>query len=116
MYPYSFLPKPLKPAEYYILLALAHSPSHTYALIGKVLNYSLGSVTISDKKLYSLIQHLAETALIEPIGEKPSGKSGTPRLHYTLTEHGHIRLQEEFQRLNHAVQLSHNLGIGNPLP
>ena len=117
MYPYSHLPKPLRPAEFYILLALAGSPLHGYALKAAIMNNSLGSVVVPDSKLYSIITKLHDEGLIDTVGQKPAGKSGTPRMHYDISDYGKIRLQEESTRLDHAVKTAKLVGaLDNQVP
>ena len=106
MYPDYHLPKPLRAAEFYLLLALAKQDSHAYPLKGLIQNVSLGSVKLDDTQLRRLIIKLGDEAFIEPAGSKPAGKSGRPRLHYALTEHGKLRLQAEIQRLAHALAVA----------
>ncbi len=113
MYPYSHLPKPLPPAQFYILLVLAQTELHGYALRAAVQNASLGSVVIPDSKLYTLITRLHDEALIDLVGAKPAGKSGQLRTHYTISKYGIIRLEEEARRLDHAVKIAKNLNLLN---
>lgn len=117
MYPYSYLPKPLRTLEFYTLLALAHRQMHAYALISTVHQHSLGSIKLTDGQLYPLLTRLHDQGLIDMLGEKPAGKSGKPRLHYGISDQGAIRLQEEATRLKHAVELAASAGIlENPVP
>ncbi len=117
MYPYSHLPKPLPPAQYYILLALYRENSHAYPLKAAILNSSLGSIKIPATKLYPLLTTMHTEGLIEMLGKKPSGKSGKPRMHYGISEYGIIRLQEESQRLEHAVKIAKSIGtLDNQIP
>ena len=117
MYPSSHLPKPLPPAQYYILLALAKAPSHAYPLKAVAQNSSLGSVKIPANKLYPLLSNMHDEGLIDMLGEKPAGKSGHTRMHYGISDYGKIRLQEESQRLEHALKIAETVGaLTNPLP
>jgi len=117
MYPYSHLPKPLPPAQYYILLALTIESSHAYPLKASVQNNSLGSVKIPTNKLYPTLQTMHDEGLIDILGEKPSGKSGKSHIHYGIAEYGRIRLQEESERLEHAVKIDRNTGaLHNQVP
>ena len=117
MYPYSHLPKPLPPAQYYILLALTIESPHAYPLKASVQNNSLGSVKVSAAKLYPLLQAMHDEGLVDMLGEKPSGKSGKLRMHYGIAEHDKIRLQEESQRLEHATKIARRVGaLYNQVP
>lgn len=111
MYPSTLLPKPLRPAEYYALLALSRGSSHIYPLKGNIANASLGSVQIGYDKLYPLIHRLVANRLVEFEGTYPAGPSDKPRRYYALTELGRIRLHEESQRMEHAVQIARYAGV-----
>ncbi len=111
MYPYSYLPKPSSATEFYILLVLAGSPLHRYAIKGAVANASLGSVLLKDGKLYPLLERLCEEGLVDMIRRAPAGKSGKERQYYGISGHGKIRLQEEAQRLGYAVEIMKGLGL-----
>jgi len=111
MYPHSDLPKPLRPAEFYLLLALSHSEAHGYALKSMIRNSSLGSVIVPDNKIYLLPTSLIGQAFIDDIGKQPTGKSGVPRTHYAITQHGTLRLKEELTRLDHAVKIGKSAGL-----
>ncbi len=110
-YPFSHLPKPLSTSEFYILLALAHSSLHAYAIKGAIANDSLGSVTLKDGKLYPLLAKLHEQELIKIARTSPAGKSGKPRTHYTISEIGLIHLKDELTRLDHALKIGKNIGL-----
>ncbi|HVQ45008.1 MAG TPA: helix-turn-helix transcriptional regulator [Candidatus Saccharimonadia bacterium] len=111
MYPHSHLPAPLQPAEFYLLLALNRTEAHGYAIRAMIANLSLGSVRIPDSNIYRLIHKLADEAYIEPTGDKPTAKTGTPRTHYTITTHGTLRLKEELIRLDHALKVAQNASL-----
>lgn len=117
MYPESSWPPPLRPVEFYILLALARGDAHGYALRAIVRNDSLGSVVVDLAKLYRLIQKLHDEGLIDMLGERPAGPSGKPRMHYGLAKYGAIRLQEEAQRMQHAAKIARAAGyLDNDTP
>ncbi|HVQ44210.1 MAG TPA: PadR family transcriptional regulator [Candidatus Saccharimonadia bacterium] len=105
MYPFSYLPKPLKTAEFYVLLGLVHQSRHVYSIKSAAHKASLGSVDLKDGQLYPLVACLDEEGLIELEAYGPAGKSGKERAFYALTEHGKVRLQEEGKRLRHAVRI-----------
>ena len=111
MYPHPDLPKPLRPTEFYLLLALSRGPLHGYALKAVVQNDSLGSVYIPDSKIYLLLTSLIGQAFIDDIGKRPTGKSGVPRTHYAITHHGTLRLKEELTRLDHAIKIGKSAGL-----
>jgi DNA-binding PadR family transcriptional regulator len=113
-YPDSHLPAPLTHHDFYILLALAQSNCHVYALKSRVLHASLGSVNITPSQLYVVATRLHDQGYIDLLGQRPSGVSGKPRLHYGISELGRIRLQDEHARLTHAVAALEHANIAKP--
>lgn len=111
MYPYAHSKKPLNPVEFYAMLGLVRVDLHAYALKSSICNNSLGAVTIDDSRLYRIITKLHDAGLIEMAGEQPAGISGKPRMHYSISAEGLIRLKEELQRLQHAVSTAEHAGL-----
>jgi PadR family transcriptional regulator, regulatory protein PadR len=105
------LPPPLSAAQFYILLALAREERHGYAIAGATWSNSLGSVLLPSGRLYPTIKRLCSESLIDPAGSLPVGKSGQSRMHYVITHHGRIRLQEELSRMKHAVAIGEHAGL-----
>jgi DNA-binding PadR family transcriptional regulator len=108
MYPDVFLPKPLSAQTLYVLLVLSSSSLHIYALKSAILNASLGSVNLSDGRIYTLVRKLHHEGLIELADTAPAGKSGMARIHYTISDHGLICLKEELTRLNHVIKIANH--------
>lgn len=113
MNPLSPLPKPLPHAQFYILLALTSGEHHRYDLGAIAQNASLGSVKFPDGKLYPLVDKMCDEGLIDLVSVSPAGPSGQPRKHYAIGKYGTIRLQEEIQRMSHAVDVAAHAGITN---
>lgn len=110
MYPDS-LPPPISTQTFYVLLALSLNELHVYAIKGAVFNCSLGSVNLTTSRLYALVNQLQDEGFIDLIGRLPAGKSGKERLHYSISSHGAIRLQEELLRQSHAVKIATANGL-----
>jgi len=110
MYPDS-PPPPISTQSLYVLLALSNTELHAYAIKGAVYSYSLGSLSLTTSRLYALVNHLDEEGFIDQTGHYPAGKSGKKRLHYTISSHGSIRLQEELLRIKHAVEVAEHKGL-----
>ncbi len=104
----------MRAVEFYILLALSKRELHRYALKSVIWKDSLGSLNVRTEKIYLAAEKLENEALIELVDKRPVGKQNKPRLIYGLTPHGHLRLREEFIRLNHAVEIMKNAGFGEP--
>ncbi len=109
--PFDELPKPLRPAIFYILLALVRGASHGYVLKNVARNDSFGSVKIPVGKLYDLLMTMFEDDLIELAGDRPAGKSGILRTHYRISQYGTIRLKEELVRMAHAAKIGEAAGL-----
>ena len=111
MYPYAYLPKPLSAQNLYILLALARSELHTYAIKGAVFNDSLGAVVLDRGRVYRLVEELHGQGLIDLIRAQPARKGTIPRKHYRISAAGTIRLKEEISRLGHIMKIAEKAGL-----
>ncbi len=121
MYPNSYLPPPLSIQEFYVLLALSRSELHAYAIIHAVQKDSLGSINLTNGRVYKLVSQLHDIGLIDMISPDPAEQSTKPyskiRVKYSISTNGHIRLQEEMKRLDHAVGIGKATGLlDNPIP
>ena len=103
--------RPLTPGELYLLLALSSGAGHAYNLRNRIWSLSQGAVEVSSGAFTGLRVRLQEIGYIELLEIRPAGKSGTPRRHYGISEHGLIRLKEELVRLRHAVKIAENAGL-----
>lgn len=104
----------MRPIEFYILLALSRDESHIYALKSSIWKDSLGSLNVKAERIYPIVEKLQNEGYIELVDQRPAGKQNKPRLIYGLTEHGRLRLAEEFARLDHAVAIMKSGGLGKP--
>lgn len=111
MYPYSSLPNPLSAQTFYVLLVLARSELHPYAIKGAVRNDSLGAVTIDTGRIYRLVEDLHSLGFIDLTGTYATNKGSALRKHYRISEKGTIRLKEEIIRLAHALKIAENAGL-----
>ena len=111
MYPYSYLPKPLSTQILYILLALARSDLHPYAIKGAVFNDSLGAVVLDRGRVYRLVEELHGQGLIDLTSTQLARKGTVPRKNYRISEAGTIRLKEEISRLGHLMKIAENAGL-----
>jgi DNA-binding PadR family transcriptional regulator len=111
------LPPPLTHASFYVLLALAHGQAHGYAIGAIAHNHSLSSLPMPDGKVYPLLKKLLGIGLIEEAGLQPTDKSTGDKMYYRLTKAGEFRLKEEFQRLQHAIEIADRANlINNEVP
>jgi DNA-binding PadR family transcriptional regulator len=92
---------PLKPAVFYILLALADGDSHGYAVMQAVRDRSGGRVPMHAGSFYRHLAGLLETGLVTEIAGSARAKDKDPRrgVSYRLTPAGRQMIEAERQRL-----------------
>jgi DNA-binding PadR family transcriptional regulator len=95
------LAPPLKPAVFYILLALAEGDRHGYAVMQAVRERSGGRVPMHTGSFYRQLAGLLETGLVSEIDGRATAKSNDPRrgVSYRLTPAGSRAIEAERQRL-----------------
>ena len=105
-------PKPLTPAVYHILLALAEGPRPGYAITAQIDEHTSGSIRMGPGTLYGSLRRMQGWGLVEPLKEAPAGEEdaadgrGASRRYYEITALGKGALREEAERLDHAVELA----------
>ena len=97
--PESFLP--LRPASFYVLLALADGPRHGASIRDAVADLTHGTVTLWPVTLYGSIRELDESGLIEPA---PDGDGDARKQPWRLTRLGTRVLEAETARLRALVE------------
>src|SRR5690606_37328272 len=90
--PASFLP--LTHLVYHLLLALAESPAHPYALVQRIRDISDGSIDPGTGSFYSIIRRAVDDGVIEE-----AEGDGPRRRVYALTPLGRRVLEAEMHRL-----------------
>jgi len=94
--------------EYHVLLALAGSPLHGYAVKQRIEAESGGSLTPQAGSLYRVIARLTTSGLVaetDPAGPE-SPHPGLARRYYALTAGGRRALAAEARRLKGAAALA----------
>src|SRR5207253_6674910 len=82
-------PAPLTPAMFHVLLALADSDKHGYAMLKEVSEHTNGEVQLSTGTLYGIIKRLLLEGLIVEVRNRPSMESEDQRRrYYHLTPRG----------------------------
>lgn len=94
--PASFLP--LTHLVYYLLLALAESPAHPYALVQRIREGSGGAVDPGTGSFYSIIRRTVDDGLVE----ETAGDDSRRRT-YELSPLGRRVLEAELRRLETQV-------------
>jgi len=91
--------KPLKPAVFHILLALAARDNYGYAVMQAVRQASDGHVTLSPGSFYRHLARLIDDGLVLELTERRAGDDPRRGSYYRLTAAGHSVLAGERRRL-----------------
>jgi DNA-binding PadR family transcriptional regulator len=102
-----FLPTPLTPAVFAILLSLAEGDKHGYAIMKDARSPEGGSVPMGPGTLYGSIERMIRDALVE----ESSTQDDERRRYYCLTALGRTVLAAELERLDAAVSSARSLGL-----
>ena len=98
--------RPMAPAVFQILIALADQPLHGYGIMLDIAERSDGKVKMSPGTLYGSIKQMLEDSLIEEIAARPAADDDERRRYYRLTREGREAARQEMARmsalLNHA--------------
>jgi len=98
-------PSPMRPIEFYILLALARGELHGYGIMQATEQQSGGRVHLDAGTLYRAIQRLRGAGLLEEAERREAGDLGNERRrYYELTETGRSAAAAEAQRLHGLVR------------
>jgi DNA-binding PadR family transcriptional regulator len=98
---------PLTPAVFFILLALAEGEKHGYAIMQDVAQLSDEKVRMGPGTLYTAIQRLLDSALIEETeGSGVAADHEARRRYYRLTRAGKAVLAAEVARMETVVRMA----------
>lgn len=103
---------PLPAAAFHILVALAESDRHGYAIMQEVAERSGGRTKLNPGTLYTTLRRLLEQGLIVELADREvaSGQDERRR-HYRLTPAGRRAAQRELARLGELVDLGRRAGL-----
>lgn len=99
--PRSFLP--LTPLAFEVLLAMADSERHGYAIIHEIESQTEGRLRLRTGTLYTVLQRLLDEALIDESETRPRHDDDERRRYYRLTPLGRDVLTAEARRLETLV-------------
>ena len=102
--PEEFLP--LSNAEFHILLAIADSELHGYAIMQDVRESTNGAVRLGPGTLYRSIQDLSRKGLIEESDRSPAPGEDQRRRYYRLSSMGTRVLSAEARRLSEVIAIA----------
>ncbi|HUB79623.1 MAG TPA: PadR family transcriptional regulator [Bryobacteraceae bacterium] len=84
-----------------ILLSLAGSPRHGYALLKDIESLSRGRVRLSTGTLYGALRRLLEKRCIERFQQEDTSRE---KQAYRLTPSGRAQLEGELERMKHLTR------------
>jgi DNA-binding PadR family transcriptional regulator len=91
---------PLTPAMFNVLLALADSDKHGYAILKEVTEQTAGEVQLSTGTLYGIIKRLLADGLIVELRKRPAAaEDDQRRRYYRLTSEGRALAVAEAERM-----------------
>jgi PadR family transcriptional regulator len=103
--------QPLKPAVFYILLALSDHESHGYAVMQAVRERSGGLVPLRTGSFYRHLSKLLDAGVVAEAARRPADADPRRGAHYRLTPRGQKLLAAEKQRL---ADLAGSMGAWRP--
>lgn len=104
--------KPLSPAVFHILLALADQDRHGYAIIQDVAARTEGRLRLSPGTLYSNLKRMLEDGVIEEIHTRPDpDHDDQRRRYYRLTARGRSIAGAEVARLESLLRQARKFGL-----
>jgi DNA-binding PadR family transcriptional regulator len=104
---------PLTEVTYFILVSLAPSPRHGYAIMKDVRSLSHQRVNLSTGTLYGALKRLLEQGWITRTNDPAPSGTARVRKAYRLTSLGRAVLQAEIERLDHLVAAAHRRRLGD---
>ena len=106
---------PLSETSFFILLSLAPSPKHGYAIIKEVSGLSYERVVLATGTLYTALRRMLKTGMIERVGMDNLQGDNRKRKYYQLTRLGRRILFAETERLRQLLDLASKLELGETL-
>ena len=97
--------KPMKLADFHVLLVLAKEERHGLGIAKAVDEATKGAVRLGPGTLYRSLKELAAARLVEPTAA-PGGEDDPRRRFYRITEEGRGRARAEAGRLARLVDVA----------
>lgn len=96
--------RPLRPAVFHILLALADGERHGYAIAQEVVEQTTGTLDLGPGTLYGCLKRMLAAGLVEESDVRPDpALDDERRRYYRLTGLGRRAVRAEAARLAQAV-------------
>jgi DNA-binding PadR family transcriptional regulator len=100
---------PLTPAVFQVLLSLADSDKHGYAILKDVEEQSAGEVQLSTGTLYAIIKRLLADGSIVECRKRPAADDDDQRRrYYSLTPKGRTTAAAEAERMERLIARARN--------
>lgn len=97
---------PLTPVEFHILLSLADSDRHGYAILQDVSQRTGDQVQLRTGTLYTVIKRMLDSGWLAD-ADSPEDERDERRRYYSLTTSGRGVLRAEARRMEELVALAH---------
>ena len=99
---------PLKPNWFHILLTLADSPCHGYAIMQEVSDRTDGKIRLWPATLYGSMRRLEDEGLVEADVDVDGREDDDERRrYYAITSFGAEVLSREVARLKHLIEVAY---------
>jgi DNA-binding PadR family transcriptional regulator len=92
--------RPMAPAVFHILIALADEPRHGYGIMLDVSERTGGKVRMSPGTLYGAIKQMLESGLIEEVRSRSMPDDDERRRYYRVTRAGRDAARQEMARMS----------------
>jgi DNA-binding PadR family transcriptional regulator len=102
---------PLPPATLHILLALAETDRHGYAIMQDVEARTDGELRLSAGTLYRAVARMVEQGLIVEVGKRRTQADDERRRYYRITSLGTAVARAELRRLLQLVRHARARGL-----
>jgi DNA-binding PadR family transcriptional regulator len=102
---------PLPPATLHILLALAETERHGYAIMQDVEARTDGELRLSAGTLYRAVARMVEQGLIEEVEKRRTREDDERRRYYRITSLGTAVARAEVRRLLQLVRHARARGL-----
>jgi len=104
--------RPLPPAAFHILLAVADRERHGYAIMQDIAARTDGALRIGPGTLYGSIKRMLHDGLIEELDERPDPQNDdVRRRYYRITPLGRKAAIEESARLTKLLRQARASGL-----
>ncbi len=104
------VPRPLKPAEFHILLVLAGRDLHGLGIAQAIDDATGGVIRLGPGTLYRTLKELAAAALIAEVSA-PDGEEDPRRRYYQITDSGRQGVRVDAERLARIVRTARDNAV-----